>query len=366
MKQLRHDYVDGCLRRENSIEKLKAFMDLGVNMNTKLKGSYGRNALGSSATGSLFILRYLIEVCGCRIDITSELAYTVLHEASGHGASLANVRYLVERGAAINQRDMLGDTPLHRAASAANTTVCEYLISKGADVHILNKAKWNPLHCVCLHTASIETLRVLLGAGAIKDINGSDKFGRPPITFIRNSAELLEYMFRSGADPNFSLNGVKPAFVQALCSYDGVSLGVIKVYLDAGMDPNITDQRSGISAMHFVLLQTKLDQIDGVREFLTRGADPSIPAKTKSVVKFLMSRGLPISAIPKKQTKLTMLHTILLNPNPEMLELVLANPLVQKMLQKPDPTSGLGWIEFVTQVNGRQDAIDALNRLGAV
>ena len=82
-------------------------------------------------------------------------ALTALHAATGagYGEGFASnehrnhpagwmpaVRYLIEEiGANVNARDHEGNTPLHNAAARGDVEMIEYLVSKGADVTLVNR-----------------------------------------------------------------------------------------------------------------------------------------------------------------------------------------------------------------------------------
>ena len=82
-------------------------------------------------------------------------AITPLHAASGAGYGegfaanehrnhpagfLPAVKFLVEEcGADVNARDHEGNTALHDAAARGDVDMIEYLVSKGADVTLLNR-----------------------------------------------------------------------------------------------------------------------------------------------------------------------------------------------------------------------------------
>ena len=63
------------------------------------------------------------------------------HHRFAPGGMLAAVKYLVEElHADVNVRDHEGNTPLHNAAARGDNEMIKYLISKGADPKIVNKA----------------------------------------------------------------------------------------------------------------------------------------------------------------------------------------------------------------------------------
>lgn len=71
----------------------------------------------------------------------------MLHNAASE-KRLSIVRYLVENGAKVNDRDNEGNTPLHKAASKGNLGNVKYLIQKGADIKAKNSDGYTPLDVV--------------------------------------------------------------------------------------------------------------------------------------------------------------------------------------------------------------------------
>jgi hypothetical protein len=61
---------------------------------------------------------------------------------------LDNVQKLLKKEGkhAVNKRDGYEQTPLHLACSYGFLGLVEFLLSKGADVHAIDKHGWSPLH----------------------------------------------------------------------------------------------------------------------------------------------------------------------------------------------------------------------------
>jgi ankyrin repeat protein len=99
--------------------------------------------------------REIIDVSGLPPVPVGGPAITPIHAAAGAGFGegyaatdhrhhpagfLAAVKYLVEEcGADVNARDHEGNAPLHNAAARGDVELIEYLVSKGADVTVVNR-----------------------------------------------------------------------------------------------------------------------------------------------------------------------------------------------------------------------------------
>ncbi len=83
---------------------------------------------------------------------------------------------LIEQGAAVNQRDLLGNTPLHKAVRYPG--MVKLLIEQGAEVNAKNLFGETPLHLAVPYKESVE---ILLESGADKRIRNFT--GRTPIDF---------------------------------------------------------------------------------------------------------------------------------------------------------------------------------------
>ena len=138
----------------------------------------------ASKYGHLLIVQYLIEKQNVYIDIIGCCYIKPRHYACEEG-HLPIAEYLISKGANINTKDSLEQTPLHWACEKGHLPIAEYLISKGAninakdrngdyvihyasiggllpiiqylieqkniDIDIKNKIKWTPLHYACVN-----------------------------------------------------------------------------------------------------------------------------------------------------------------------------------------------------------------------
>src|SRR5262249_15282399 len=85
-----------------------------------------------------------------------------------------------------------GDTPLMHALSAASSpgspaaTVVELLLQEGADVAAANRFGTRALHKAAWFGASVDTVRLLLNAGASEHVDAQNDHGLTPRKLAAN------------------------------------------------------------------------------------------------------------------------------------------------------------------------------------
>ena len=101
---------------------------------------------------------------------------TYLHVAVGIGSSILIVKYLLEQGVDVNERNYAGESALH-VGKERFVEATELLIEYGAHVNVRDYRGVTPLHKAVWNGE--ETVRLLIEAGA--DINAKDYDGATPI-----------------------------------------------------------------------------------------------------------------------------------------------------------------------------------------
>lgn len=107
-------------------------------------------------------------------------------------------RRLIENGLGnVNERGVMANTPLHRAARHGHKDVAELLIEKGADVNARNDNGETPLHLAARH-GSIEVVRLLVSKGA--DLNAADVRGITPLCYAEDVGqdEIAAWLIAKG------------------------------------------------------------------------------------------------------------------------------------------------------------------------
>lgn len=162
-------------------------------------------------TASRFGNKYLVEriLKSDHSDIINSqdsMGYTPLHFASGTGEIII-VKLLMEAGAEIEAKNLLGDTPLIEAArlvgSEGKVDIIQYLLEAGANVHTKTRYGGDTLLHLAAGTGTspfmAPAIHILLNAGA--DINAINEDGENPLqkAIETNRKEAIKALTEAGA-----------------------------------------------------------------------------------------------------------------------------------------------------------------------
>ncbi len=79
------------------------------------------------------------------------------------------VEYLLAHGEDVNQQDANEETVLHFSASLNSFRSCKLFIESGADVNLISKSGYSPLHLASENGAS-DIVELLLSSKAVADV----------------------------------------------------------------------------------------------------------------------------------------------------------------------------------------------------
>jgi ankyrin repeat protein len=162
--------------RFNNIERLKKFLDHGLNPNHVRLTNWQHDKISllhlaiynfqARFNIKTKITRLLIER-GADVNAPDGRGRTPMHWAAVHavyfnGSESTWIDLLMENGADINARDNEGNTPLHTAVQADDELATEALIGYGADMGTRNDEGKLPERCA----VSLAIRKVLRGHGA--------------------------------------------------------------------------------------------------------------------------------------------------------------------------------------------------------
>ena len=116
---------------------------------------------------------------------------------AANGGRRDTMALLIENGANVNGRDIMGDSPLYRAVIAGNAEAVEFLLENGANVDDL-RSLTNPLHFAC-STNQLENVELLLAHNA--DVNAvSSVYGTPLFAAAcERHEDISRLLFEKGA-----------------------------------------------------------------------------------------------------------------------------------------------------------------------
>lgn len=165
------------------------------------------------------------------IQVTFELG---LVAAAGRGM-VKRVKYLIENGEDLNQKDSDGSTALHEATANNSMEIVAFLVKSGSDVNTKDNEGFTPLHFASIN-GSVEILSLLIEAGS--DVNSQNEDGATPLHFsaVNEKEEVVTRLLRAGSNVNLqNQNGEIALHTYALKG----SVDMVSLLIKAGSDLNL-------------------------------------------------------------------------------------------------------------------------------
>ncbi|MBI5249576.1 MAG: ankyrin repeat domain-containing protein [Desulfomonile tiedjei] len=209
------------------------------------------------------------------------------------------VRVFLAHGARVNDKDILGYTPL---MYATNAQIARMLVEKGADVNTRGKDHMTPLISVSSKGA-LEVAKILVSKGA--DVNAKLGNGKTALmeSIERDFPEIAKLLIAHGADINDVDNQGRTALIYAASNKQ---LEVLRILLGKGADVNAKSKIGYPALMHsageVVVVEMLLDHGADANAKSEDGMTVLMRAAAKghhSVVKLLLERGADINAQDK-------------------------------------------------------------------
>lgn len=144
------------------------------------------------------VIRWMLEE-GAKIHEKDGNGRTALHVAAKRNEE-AVVRLLLKNGAEIQEKDDVGRTALHFAAETNSEAVIRLLLEKGAEIHEKDNWGCTPLHLAAMSCDQEGVLRLLLEKGA--KIHEKDNKGCTPLHLAAGADNevLVPLLLEKGAD----------------------------------------------------------------------------------------------------------------------------------------------------------------------
>lgn len=214
----------------------------------------------------------LLLSAGAAPDARSADSITPLQMATLAAESQA-MQQLLAAGAAPDAADGHGYTPLMHATENAYVECVKLLLAGGASVCAVSNRGRTALY---LAESKPEIMAMLLAAGA--PVNHVDNLGCTPLSEVaqheasEKNCACMRMLIAAGADVNYhnSLHG-SPAIYWTASIYRK-PLGLMKILLQAGADPNLCGE-DGYTTLHHAAEECNAE---AVRLLLATGADPTL------------------------------------------------------------------------------------------
>lgn len=188
---------------EGTVDAVKTLIQEGANIHALDRFYATPLHRASRDSADVGILGLLLQA-GADINAQTSDGITPLHLVSSQEGGQAAASFLVNRGANIEVRCIRSRTPLHAIANDSfhfeTSTVCRFLIEKGATIDARDEDGCTPLLLACAKGYRQEQLvETLVEAGA--EVNARDRDGLSPL-HRATSTEIARVLIQGGAEVN--------------------------------------------------------------------------------------------------------------------------------------------------------------------
>jgi len=293
---------------DEEIGLLRAWIDQGAEFRTDIITEAPRKPVNPNVTSLIAAVR-----AGNRREIERQIAAspesvqgkdaggsTPLHHAAGYGP-LANVEWLINKGADVNAKNNRRSTPLHWAIH--DEAKVRLLLSKGADVNTKQAQGRTPLFLAAMLGDGVPIMRLLFARGA--DPNLTSANGQTPLMMAaaRGNIEAIRLLIERGAQVN-ARDGAGETALMAACTSGNV--GAVRLLIENGADVKVKSKRnetalgfaatSGVQASVELLLAKGADvnvrNLRGYSPLMFAASSDTIPA---GIIRLLLDKGADVS-----------------------------------------------------------------------
>lgn len=205
-----------------------------------------------------------------RIEASDVMGNRPLHYAASWKMDDA-VNKLVAKKVKVNAKNLSGETPLFSASRADSPSTIEILVKSGAAVNSKNPDSRDsigntPVHCAVL-ARTLNSIEKLSELGV--DLNARNMTGKTALSLAcqEQNAQVVSLLLKCGADVNSTDSTGRTVLTESLIVGNRE---IVSLFLSSGADPSIREV-SGKNAFHFAVYSGDASVIDVIRK---SGANP--------------------------------------------------------------------------------------------
>jgi ankyrin repeat protein len=180
------------------------------------------------------------------------------------------IALLVDRGADINRRNQMEETPLFETLGRNDPEIIRLVVEKGADLTAVS-SYGQTVAITAIHMGRLEALKIFLSKGVY--VNFEDATGKNLVFHAAGSPNpaVMRLLLEMGGEKNRAdRDGVTP-LIQAVI---GEQLENVRIILEKGADVHVRDQRGRSPLM----IASSRNRLDFMQALLDRGAPADMDA----------------------------------------------------------------------------------------
>uniref|UniRef100_A0ABD2WT75 Uncharacterized protein n=1 Tax=Trichogramma kaykai TaxID=54128 RepID=A0ABD2WT75_9HYME len=230
---------------------------------------------------------------GANANLANKSGYTPLHYICMRESDDGLAKVFFECNDEINQKlrinaqNKFGETPLHLALQARNTSAAELLLRRGANSNLDDWLKCTSLHIISKHRYDDDFIELFFNISEEKHrllyVNVQDYLGNTPLHLASSydHSKSIELLLRRGSDPNIpNTLGFTPLHI--MCFGDHVNCDSLKMFFEICKEKNLQMQVDAVenwgrTPLHLALL--KQDKRGLIELLLRNGANPNLADK---------------------------------------------------------------------------------------
>jgi len=294
------------------MKRIKSAMVLWILMMGLWTTAHASEIHQAAEGGDLAKIRALIEKDAGLVDAKDENGRTPLHWAA-RGVHFELMKYLVEKGAAVNAADSYSIRPLFSLVTRNHLQAAEFLMKSGADLKVQNSEGFTALHYAC-YQGFKDMAALLIANGA--SLDEKDQYGRTPLLTAIQGSSVIQFRQSRGLqdwmdtiivllDKGAPLSGdISRGFLELSEAVGGGSPEIVKLLLDRGAEFPTTGEnaqrllheaaRQGLGELTELMLDRGVDSKTLNRNDGTLLQSASIGGLTK-VVRRMIAAGTDVN-----------------------------------------------------------------------